>query len=495
MQEALQSCRSQEIGVEEASLIYGVPKRSLRTRLKDKNFHAIDDKYRVFVLNPYPAEAEADLVQYLQELIACQFTFSSTEVRRLGYEIVSEKYPLNDLPQDKDCILGNRWYKNFISKYPHLETENNSPQRCFDKKSSSFYDALESLIETHQIDASRIFSVDGIELKFRASNADDFDKIFHRRKIIYTDAKAICCISPAGVFVPPIFIKPQENVDLNTADMCHKNMKDLFEEDGYSNEFLGHTVGVEEEAFSSTGQPTFKLTTAYDQLKEMCNSKFPVLPSSEDIANIKKQIRAHLNKKVQPMSEESEEELREKLFEQFKQLRNKIVLKYESSLNAVSAEIFHGWLQKFVAYVKPNPQQRILLLLSDQSYVKILRSLELAKAHGISFLVLPPHSVHKIYPLDGFTMSLNRNLSTNASTWLGKNPDFKIEQVPLNFLFKKAYGDTVNPSIAKNGFLYSGIWPVNRNIFDSTELGGESLLLQNCNQSNGMGQISVSTNR
>ncbi|KAL0276502.1 UNVERIFIED_CONTAM: hypothetical protein PYX00_004061 [Menopon gallinae] len=430
MSEALNCCKNQEMGVEEASLIYGVPKRSLRSRLKENNFSLIDDTYRVFLLPTFPLEAELELAEYLHNLIECQFTFTSVEVRRLAYELASEKYNLGDLPREKHCLLGNRWYRTFMSKYPQLETSH-----------EGFFDALETVVRDNHIDADRTFCVDGVELKFRASNAQDLDNVNSKRKVIYTDAKAICCTNASGSFLPPFFINPERNV-------------------------------FDEEKLKKSE----RLFRSYERL---CDDDCCLHPTAEEIANIKYQIKAHLNRKWQPMTEEDEEELRENLYEQFNALRSKILSKCEDSSNAVSKEVFHEWFRGFVAHVKPDCRRRVVLLLGDQSYVKCLKTLEMAKANGVVFLVLPPHASHKIRPLDGFALSLNRNLSTRASVWLGKHPDCRTDQVPLGELFAEAYQCTVNPTIARNGFAYSGIWPVNRNVFESTELGGESVLLRN----------------
>lgn len=430
--------------------------------MKNNNFSVIDEKYRVFVLPVFPSQAEIDLVEILKSMITSQITLTPIEVRRLGYELVCKKYKVSNLPEEKNCVLGQRWYREFTAKYPHTDM-NHSYLHCQQDKSRNFYQALEDLVTANEIDSSRIFAVDAVELKFRASSMEDL-KIFHKRKTIYTDAKAICCTNPNGCYVPPIFLKPAENINSDSSFSSYNDtVNDKIFNDNQGNVNLSKSE---------------HLGTVCNKLKNLCNTSLKKLPTSEDLASIQKQIKIHLNKKLQPMSEENEEELREKLYEQFSQLKNKIISKYESSLNEVSNDIFFEWFQTFVKFVKPTPLKKVLLLLSEQNHVKCFKTLELAKASGVLFLALPPHTVHKIYPLDGFTMSLNRNLSTCAKRWLGKNPDFKVQQVPLHLLFKKGYSETVNPIIAKNGFLYSGIWPINKNIFESTELGGESLLFQ-----------------
>lgn len=404
----------------------------------------IDDTYRVFLLPTFPVEAELELAEYLQNLIDCQFTYTSVEARRLAYELASEKYNLNNLPREKHCLLGNRWYRSFMAKYPHLDTFETS------NVYEHFFNALETIVRDNHIDSARIFCVDGVELKFRASNMQDIDNINLRKRVIYTEAKAICCINASGTFIPPLFIKSDRK--------------------GFDNLMLEEEKvkrpACDERSFGSNAS------------ERLCENDCCMHPTAEEIANIKYQIKAHLNRKWQPMTEEDEEELRENLYEQFNALRSKIVSKCEDSSNALSKDIFHEWFCKFVAHAKPDCRRKLVLLLGDQNHVKCLKTLQEAKANGVIFLLLPPQSRHKIRPLDGFTLSLNRNLSMRASVWLGSHSDSETDQVPLSELFREAYECTVNHTISKNGFAYSGIWPINRNVLKSTELGGESLLLR-----------------
>ena len=67
----------------------------------------------------------------------------------------------------------------------------------------------------------------------------------------------------------------------------------------------------------------------------------------------------------------------------------------------MDADTFTKWLHHFVDFVKPTADKKVLLVLDGHStHVKNLKSIELARKEIVIKLCLPPHTTHKIQPLD-----------------------------------------------------------------------------------------------
>ena len=81
-------------------------------------------------------------------------------------------------------------------------------------------------------------------------------------------------------------------------------------------------------------------------------------------------------------------------------------------------------------------------------------------------LTLPPHSTHKMQPLDGsYFKSLKSAYNAAADSWIVANPAKRISFFSMASIFGKAYLRSATPDKAVNGFQTCGIWPYNAEIF------------------------------
>lgn len=63
-------------------------------------------------------------------------------------------------------------------------------------------------------------------------------------------------------------------------------------------------------------------------------------------------------------------------------------------------EIFTKLMEHFIKHVRPTKQEPVLLILDNHESHKDFRGLQMAVDNGITILSLPPHSSHKLQPLD-----------------------------------------------------------------------------------------------
>lgn len=119
MQLAIQSLKKNELGLNAASRIYGIPKAILRRRFKDINKNArghIQIRGSACHLSP---EVESALVKYILDMEACLFGFTPKDLRCLAFKF-AEKYGLSHTFNRDKQIAGRKWYYNFMKRHSEL---------------------------------------------------------------------------------------------------------------------------------------------------------------------------------------------------------------------------------------------------------------------------------------------------------------------------------------------------------------------------------------
>ena len=137
----------------------------------------------------------------------------------------------------------------------------------------------------------------------------------------------------------------------------------------------------------------------------------------------------------------------------------------------MDADTFTKWLQHFVDFVKPTADKKVLLVLDGHStHVKNLKAIELARKENVIMLCLPPHTTHKIQPLDRTLVKpLQTYYDQAAERWLRTHVGRVITPYQLCGLFNEAYCKAATMSTAINGFARCDIWPCSRDVFAESE--------------------------
>lgn len=67
----------------------------------------------------------------------------------------------------------------------------------------------------------------------------------------------------------------------------------------------------------------------------------------------------------------------------------------------MQTEIFTQWMQEFINFAKPSANKKVLLLLDGHStHTFNTAALQLAKDNHVILLVFPPHTTHRLQPVD-----------------------------------------------------------------------------------------------
>jgi len=130
------------------------------------------------------------------------------------------------------------------------------------------------------------------------------------------------------------------------------------------------------------------------------------------------------------------------------------------------AGLFLQWLNHFASFTCCSKDNPYVVILDGHHSHKTLAAVNFARENGIHILTLPPHSTHKLQPLDvSFFKSLKSAYNRNADRWMVANPGQRISVDKIATIFGKAYLQTATPEKLIRGFEVTGIWPYNRTVF------------------------------
>lgn len=135
----------------------------------------------------------------------------------------------------------------------------------------------------------------------------------------------------------------------------------------------------------------------------------------------------------------------------------------------MTSESFLSWMKHFVKFSHSSISNPVLLLLDNHESHISYDCLEFAKQNGVTMVSFPPHTTHKLQPLDVSVYGpLKRYYNAACDDWMVSNPRpmtiFDIVQVATP-AFVKAF----TPANIIAGFQKTGIEPFNTSIFDNED--------------------------
>lgn len=136
----------------------------------------------------------------------------------------------------------------------------------------------------------------------------------------------------------------------------------------------------------------------------------------------------------------------------------------------VDSELFLTWLNHFISVVKPTQSRKVILILDGHSSHKTLAAVELARNSGVVMISLPPHTTHRVQPLDRTVFGpLKAHYNSECDKWMVSHVGQRISQYDIASLFGKAYLKTATMDKAISGFECTGLWPYNPDVFGEDE--------------------------
>jgi hypothetical protein len=142
----------------------------------------------------------------------------------------------------------------------------------------------------------------------------------------------------------------------------------------------------------------------------------------------------------------------------------------------INQDLFVRWLQHFIDHVHPTVDRKVLLLLDGHNSHKSLAVIELARDNGVELLCLPPHTTHRLQPLDvTFFGPLKTAYNTECDKFMVNHVAQRITTYDVAGLFAAAYIKTANMSKCVKGFECTGICPYNPDVFCDDDFAPSSI--------------------
>lgn len=136
-----------------------------------------------------------------------------------------------------------------------------------------------------------------------------------------------------------------------------------------------------------------------------------------------------------------------------------------------NSDIFLEYLKFFHDKVKPSSEKPVMIILDGHaSHTKSLNVIEFARNSHIILVSLPPHTTHKLQPLDvSFFGPLNSYYNQAITVWLREHPGRIFNEFQVAKAVGYAFGRAAVACNASNGFRKCGLWPLNPNVFEEHE--------------------------
>ncbi|CAK1553158.1 unnamed protein product, partial [Leptosia nina] len=136
----------------------------------------------------------------------------------------------------------------------------------------------------------------------------------------------------------------------------------------------------------------------------------------------------------------------------------------------INESLFVDWLHHFISYAKPSKEDPVLLILDNHESHISLDAYSLCREHGIIMLTLPPHTSHRLQPLDltyfgPIKTAYNQECENHMADRFGQ----PITQYDIVELFTNAFNRCSNLQKAASGFRSAGIYPLRPIEFDTIE--------------------------
>lgn len=133
-------------------------------------------------------------------------------------------------------------------------------------------------------------------------------------------------------------------------------------------------------------------------------------------------------------------------------------------------EDFYIFLNFFKDQIRPSKENKALLLLDNHASHIAVKNIEFCKANGIILLTFPPHCTHKLQPMDRTVFGpVKKAVNTACDNWMRSNPGKVMSIYDIPGIVKPSFDIAVTPRNISSGFVHTGLWPVNTEIFQDAD--------------------------
>ncbi|XP_072400901.1 uncharacterized protein [Diabrotica undecimpunctata] len=156
----------------------------------------------------------------------------------------------------------------------------------------------------------------------------------------------------------------------------------------------------------------------------------------------------------------------------------------------MTSENFVKYLEHFIQHACPRENKPVLVLMDNHTSHVSLEVIKLCRKNHITLLGFPPHTSHRMQPLDvSIYGPLKTAYSRACEDFLISNPGRLITLYDIATLFGKAYLKAATVSNALSGFRTTGIHPVDSQVFDILDFEASLNVTEICFKRNNTSRI------
>lgn len=132
--------------------------------------------------------------------------------------------------------------------------------------------------------------------------------------------------------------------------------------------------------------------------------------------------------------------------------------------------IFLQYLDHFIKHAKPTKERPVLLTMDNHESHISIEMIDKATDNGIVLLTLPPHTSNKLQALDRCVFGpFKSQYNKAADRWMLNHPGKPISIYDVAEIIGEAYSLSFTPKNIIKSFEATGIYPVNRDIFNDED--------------------------
>ena len=136
----------------------------------------------------------------------------------------------------------------------------------------------------------------------------------------------------------------------------------------------------------------------------------------------------------------------------------------------ITEQIFPKFLLHLVKNTRCTKEKTILVLMDHQETHTSIETIDFAKGNGVILLTIPPHTSHKLQPLDKTIYGpFKKAYSLSMDAWICSHPGRTISINEVPHFVKEAQSSAMTIPNITSGFEKTGIFPYNQNLFTDLE--------------------------
>ena len=143
----------------------------------------------------------------------------------------------------------------------------------------------------------------------------------------------------------------------------------------------------------------------------------------------------------------------------------------------VNEDLFLDYLNHFIRHTRCSKENKVFLILDNHEAHISLAAIDMAKENGVVLLTMPPHTSHRLQPLDVCCFKPFKTAYAQAmENWMRSNlgKTITIYEIPEFVAHAQLHGLTAKNILS--AFQSTGIFPYNRDLFDETDFSPATVI-------------------